>query len=130
MAGGAPASRAREWRAAVVAWAASWREDPSVDRLRSVTPELPERRLSPASTPRPEIAKPTICEVLAEFLEQTLSSDLASELEGHLRDCEPCLAYLNTYRKTRGLVARAGQVEMPPELRARLCRFLLDRLAS
>ncbi len=68
--------------------------------------------------------------VLADFLEQTLSSDLASDLEAHLRDCEPCRAYLNTYRKTRGLVARAGHVEMPPELRARLRKFLMDRLAT
>ena len=67
--------------------------------------------------------------VLADFLEQALSPAVVSELEAHLGDCEPCRAYLNTYRKTRGLVARAGRIEMPAELRERLRSFLLDRLA-
>jgi len=69
-------------------------------------------------------------DVLADFLEQTLSGDMAGKLEEHLRGCEPCRAYLNTYRKTRGLVAATGKVEMPAELKAHLHRFLLDQLAK
>jgi anti-sigma factor RsiW len=67
-------------------------------------------------------------EVMAEFLDQTLSSDGLTALEEHLRDCAPCRAYLATYRKTRGLVGQAGQVDMPVEMRERLRRFLLDQL--
>jgi anti-sigma factor RsiW len=67
-------------------------------------------------------------EVIAEFLDQTLPADSVAALEAHLRDCEPCRAYLATYRKTRGLVGQAGQVEMPGEMRQRLRRFLLDQL--
>jgi len=67
--------------------------------------------------------------VLGDFLEQTLSSEAGRDLEAHLRDCEPCRAYLNTYDKTRRLTAGAGRIQMPPELRARLHRFLLDKLA-
>jgi len=55
--------------------------------------------------------------VLADFLEEALSPEAVRELEAHLRDCAPCRAYLNTYRKTRGLVARAGHAEMPAELK-------------
>ncbi len=68
--------------------------------------------------------------VLADFLDQTLSPDIAEALEAHLRDCEPCRAYLNTYRKTRGLIARAGQAEMPAELKARLRQFLMSHLSK
>jgi len=67
-------------------------------------------------------------EILASFLDQTLSSDAAARLTEHVKDCPPCVAYLATYRRTRELVGRAGRVEMPPELRARLRRFLVAQL--
>jgi anti-sigma factor (TIGR02949 family) len=67
-------------------------------------------------------------EIMAEFLDRTLSPHSIAELEAHLRDCAPCRAYLATYRRTRGLVGQAGQVEMPEEMRERLRRFLLDQL--
>jgi len=69
-------------------------------------------------------------DIIADFLDQTLASDAIEELEAHLRDCEPCRAYLNTYRKTRGLVGEAGRVEMPEELKARLRRFLQGQLGA
>jgi anti-sigma factor RsiW len=69
-------------------------------------------------------------EIIADFLDETLASSAVDELEAHLRDCEPCRVYLNTYRKTRGLVGAAGRVEMPEELKARLRRFLLGQLGA
>jgi len=68
--------------------------------------------------------------VLADFLDETLPWEAAGALEAHLRDCVPCRAYLNTYRKTCRLVARAGRTPMPPELKTRLRQFLLDQLTK
>jgi anti-sigma factor RsiW len=68
--------------------------------------------------------------VLADFLEEALSPEAVRDLEAHLRDCAPCRAYLNTYRKTRGLVARAGRAEMPAELKTRLRQFVLDQFTK
>ena len=67
-------------------------------------------------------------ELLCEFLEATLSPELAAEIERHLADCPPCRAYLNTYRRTRDLTGQVGQVEMPEELKTRLREFLLRQL--
>lgn len=67
-------------------------------------------------------------DVLAEYLEASLTSELADELERHLQDCAPCRAYLGTYRKTRELTGEVGRVPMPEEMKQRLHRFLLDRL--
>jgi len=67
-------------------------------------------------------------DVLGDYLEETLATDLAEELERHLGDCSPCRAYLNTYRKTRELTGKAGRAPMPDEMKERLHRFLLDRL--
>jgi len=69
-------------------------------------------------------------DVIADFLDQTLTASAIALLEAHLRDCEPCRAYLNTYRKTRRLVGEAGRVPMPEELRVRLRRFLLEQTSS
>ena len=69
-------------------------------------------------------------DILAEFLDQTLSTEAAKALEAHLKDCAPCRAYLSTYRATRGLVSEAGRVEMPTEMRARLRRFLIEQLGA
>jgi anti-sigma factor (TIGR02949 family) len=69
-------------------------------------------------------------DVIAEFLDQTLTAETGRELEAHLGDCDACQAYLNTYRSTRALIGEAGRVEMPVELRARLRRFLLDHLGA
>lgn len=66
--------------------------------------------------------------VLADYLETELSPALVEELEKHLSDCEPCRAYLATYRKTKSLTADAGRIEMPEEMKTRLREFLLARL--
>jgi anti-sigma factor RsiW len=69
-------------------------------------------------------------DVLGDYLEESLTPDLADALERHLRDCAPCRAYLNTYRKTRDLIGKAGRAPMPDEMKKRLHRFLLDRLRA
>jgi anti-sigma factor RsiW len=66
--------------------------------------------------------------VLADYLEHALQPDGLAAIESHLDGCEPCRAYLATYRKTRALGARAARVEMPDEMKARLRQFLLARL--
>lgn len=65
--------------------------------------------------------------VLVEYLDRTLDADIVAALEAHLETCEPCRAYLATYRRTVESMGRAGRVEMPPELRRRLSAFLAER---
>lgn len=70
-----------------------------------------------------------ILDFLADYLEASLSPQAVTELEGHLEACAPCQAYLNTYRKTRELVSRTGQVPMPDEMKKILRRFLAEQLS-
>ena len=67
-------------------------------------------------------------EVLADYVDGVMPAELAAELDRHLAGCDPCRAYLATYRKTRGLGAAAARVDMPAEMQARLRRFLADKL--
>ena len=63
-------------------------------------------------------------DVLADYLEATLTPDVLAKLEAHLRVCEPCRAYLATYKRSAELAAKVNRVEMPPEVRQRLRDFL------
>ena len=68
--------------------------------------------------------------VLSEYLETLCGPDVIKRLEAHLRDCAPCRAYLATFKRTRELTKTAGRLEMPPEMKARLRQFLLERLRT
>jgi anti-sigma factor RsiW len=66
--------------------------------------------------------------LLLEYLEATLDDEVVRQLEAHLEGCEPCRAYLATYRRTVGAVGEAARVEMPLEMRRHLAAFLAERL--
>ncbi len=76
------------------------------------------------------VCKEVILDFLADYLDGALGPDVLADLERHLRDCPPCLAYLNTYKRTRELTGRAARVEMPAEMKDRLREFLLKQLAK
>ena len=68
--------------------------------------------------------------LMADYLESALTPEVIAELEAHLDGCEPCVAYLRTYRRTKDLTTETERVEMPEEMKIRLRRFLLDKLSS
>jgi anti-sigma factor RsiW len=67
--------------------------------------------------------------LLADYLELALGRERLEELERHLAGCDPCQAYLRTYRLTQALVAEGERVAMPEEMKSRLRRFLLRSLS-
>jgi predicted anti-sigma-YlaC factor YlaD len=66
--------------------------------------------------------------LLSDYLELALGAETIADLERHLGECAPCVAYLNTFRATRKVAAEAARVEMPEEMKERLRSFLLARL--
>jgi anti-sigma factor RsiW len=68
--------------------------------------------------------------LMSEYLDALLDDEALRALEAHLASCPPCVAYLNTLRRTREVTAEAGRVEMPAEMRGRLRQFLLERLRA
>jgi predicted anti-sigma-YlaC factor YlaD len=69
-------------------------------------------------------------DVLADYLDATLTPEVLERLEAHLRACAPCRAYLATYKRAAELAAKVNRVEMPPELRQRLRDFLSGRASG
>ena len=68
--------------------------------------------------------------LLGEYLEATLGATVATEIEAHLRDCDECMAYLNTYRRTSKLTRAVARVEMPTQMKQRLRDFVVSRLGG
>ena len=69
-----------------------------------------------------------VIDLLLDYLDGNLGADRVEQLERHLLDCPPCIAYLNTYKRTRELTGRVARAEMPEEMKARLREFLLRQL--
>jgi anti-sigma factor RsiW len=74
--------------------------------------------------------KEFIEDFLADYLDGSLGTETVAELEAHLAACRPCVAYLNTYQKTRDVVGQNGRVEMPAEMRDILRRFVIKHLGE
>jgi anti-sigma factor (TIGR02949 family) len=70
-----------------------------------------------------------VIELLLEYLEESLTPEALEAFERHLEGCPACVAYLNTYKKTRELTGEVSRVPIPDEMKARLRVFLLERLA-
>ncbi|MBI4496109.1 MAG: zf-HC2 domain-containing protein [Deltaproteobacteria bacterium] len=69
-----------------------------------------------------------LVDLLSEYVDGELDAATARQLEEHLRDCVDCKAFLDTFRRARTMTRAAVETAMPVELRARLRRFLRDRL--
>ncbi len=74
--------------------------------------------------------KQFILDFLADYLDAKLSPETVADLERHLAICPPCVAYMNTYKRTRELVGRTVPTEMPQEMKAILRKFLLEQFAK
>jgi anti-sigma factor (TIGR02949 family) len=64
---------------------------------------------------------------LSEYLDGELDEALCSEAETHLEDCPPCRDFLESLRRTVGLLDRLPAERVPEEIR-REVRESLERL--
>lgn len=70
-----------------------------------------------------------LTDVLCDYIEGTLDPEIHEELEEHFKDCPPCTAFLNTYKKTTHLCKQSiGQIEVPPALEEKLMDFVRNKL--
>ncbi len=74
--------------------------------------------------------KEVILDYLSNYFDGLLSSGASTELERHLASCPSCVAYLNTYRRTRELVGETMRVSMPEEMRVILRDFVVAHLSG
>lgn len=89
-----------------------------------------EEGVQPMEKGRPSRMRKHTCkeivELLCDYLEGELPSDEKEELDRHMEDCPPCLAFLRTYQKTSQICRALRPEDIPEELRQRLERFLQE----
>lgn len=62
--------------------------------------------------------------LLSEFIDGQLPDHLCQEIQAHIADCEPCVAFVNTLRKTIQMCQQLPQQPLPDELKSRLKELL------
>lgn len=66
-----------------------------------------------------------ILENLSAYIDAELDPSLCEEIEAHMKGCNPCIAFLNTLKKTVVLYrCRGEEREVPDEVHIDLHRFL------
>jgi len=65
-----------------------------------------------------------IAELLGDYFDGSLPNHLRDLLEWHIEGCQPCVAFINTYRGTIAATRRLPDVPMPMELKKRLIAFV------
>ena len=66
--------------------------------------------------------------LLVEYITDALAPETLRAFQEHLRACENCLAYLNTYRATIRATRTLRYDDMPAALQDRLLSFLRTRV--
>jgi hypothetical protein len=61
---------------------------------------------------------------LSEYIDGELDPSLCAQLECHMKDCHPCLIFINTLKKTISLYKYAASEPLPKEVHLRLHDFL------
>jgi anti-sigma factor (TIGR02949 family) len=68
-----------------------------------------------------------VIDLLCDYLEGEIPREDSEALEIHLSDCPPCMAFLNTYRKTTELCRHLQPEDIPVELKEKLEQFIRER---
>jgi anti-sigma factor RsiW len=63
-------------------------------------------------------------ERLSEYVDGELPEDLCREIRQHMHDCDPCVAFASTLKKTADLYRRLPKHPLPPDVAANLKTFL------
>jgi anti-sigma factor RsiW len=65
--------------------------------------------------------------VLMDYLEDALAAADREVVEAHVSGCPRCVAFIESYRRTPGILRAATEAALPEELARSLHRFLASR---
>ena len=71
-----------------------------------------------------------ILEKICDYIDKDMDPALCEEFEKHMDDCQPCVAFINTVKKTVELFGAAGQLppEIPKPVSANLRNYLKENI--
>jgi hypothetical protein len=65
-----------------------------------------------------------IAELLGDYIDGSLPSHLRDLIDFHIDGCQPCVAFMNTYRGTISATRTLPGIPVPAELKQRLLAVL------
>ena len=71
-----------------------------------------------------------ILDSLSEYIDAELDPSLCDEMESHMEGCSPCVAFLNTLKKTVVLYKNCGDTEVPQQVSIDLHLFLRENCSG
>lgn len=72
-----------------------------------------------------------ILEKLSEYIDEEIDPKICDDIEKHMEGCSPCIAFLNTLKKTVKLYNTAGkEVSIPDNVHTKLHDFLKKNCGS
>jgi hypothetical protein len=74
----------------------------------------------PLRSVTPDVTCEQVTELIAGYLARSLDPDITLAFEAHLRDCNDCVAFLNTYKRTIHVVQALRYEDVPAEMEARI----------
>ena len=73
-----------------------------------------------------EMACKELVELVTEYLEGTLPAGDRRRFEDHLKDCDPCVTYLDQMRQTIRSLGRLTEASLPEDAKQDLLRIFRD----
>jgi hypothetical protein len=61
---------------------------------------------------------------LSDYIDRDLDASICRHIDSHMKGCKPCAAFINTLRKTKGILQRQPKAVPSRELRSKLRRLL------
>jgi len=65
--------------------------------------------------------------LLCDYVEGDLVPEESEEIDAHMNECPPCLAFLNTYQKTTELCRSIQPEDLPQDLKEKLLEIMKKR---
>ena len=72
-----------------------------------------------------------ILEKIGDYIDRDIDPSLCEEIEKHIENCEPCVAFINTLKKTVELFGQTTQAPpgIPEPVSANLKSYLKENIA-
>ncbi len=69
-----------------------------------------------------------VTSLIAAYVGGELDPEAAAAFEAHVRDCDDCVAFLNTYRKSVEATRRLRYDTLPPKLQDRALKVIRQKI--
>ncbi len=64
-------------------------------------------------------------DLLSDYMDGDLDSQISADLEEHFQDCPPCIAFLNTFKTSTQLCGETlRQVDIPEVVQSKMKEFV------